>query len=235
MRATYGWSRARACRKKIAFAYTVAQSIKPSASIAKGSEKEAQLWLRGPRLWDSATRAYGWKLGAECHGSAERKLIKPVGVRYTPPVGHCTCRLESKLAATTTTTTVQQRTTHDIVPSELEHPADGVSDDGAPEVSHVHFLGDVGAREVHHHALRVGDPAATSAQQDAPRRTSWVVCGNHGGNHGQVAMENGSNQSYYTNLGQPCPDIEARSATTTKTTTIKPLTTTIKRVSRGHP
>lgn len=48
-----------------------------------------------------------------------------------------------------------------MVPSELEHPADGVPDDGAPEVANVHLLGDVRAGEVHHHALRVGDPATT--------------------------------------------------------------------------
>lgn len=37
------------------------------------------------------------------------------------------------------------------VTAELEHAADGVPDDGTPEVSHVHFLGDVRAGEVHDH------------------------------------------------------------------------------------
>lgn len=62
--------------------------------------------------------------------------------------------------------------THDIVPPELENPADGVPDDGAPEVSHVHFLRDVGAGEVDHHALCVGDPATTDDERrnDIERR-----------------------------------------------------------------
>lgn len=42
--------------------------------------------------------------------------------------------------------------------SELEHPADRVSNDRAAQVSHVHLLGDVGTGEVHHYALGLGYP-----------------------------------------------------------------------------
>lgn len=37
------------------------------------------------------------------------------------------------------------------VTAELKHAADGIPDDGTSEVSYVHFLGDIGAGEVHDH------------------------------------------------------------------------------------
>lgn len=48
--------------------------------------------------------------------------------------------------------------THHIMPPEFKHPANGVSDDGATEVTDMHLLRDIRTREVHHHALRGSHP-----------------------------------------------------------------------------
>ena len=42
-----------------------------------------------------------------------------------------------------------------VVPLELEQVRQRVPDDGAAEVPHVHLLGDVGTRVVHHHPVRI--------------------------------------------------------------------------------
>lgn len=47
---------------------------------------------------------------------------------------------------------------HHVVPSELQHPAYRVADDGTTEVAHVHLLRNIGTGEVHDNSLPLRNP-----------------------------------------------------------------------------
>ena len=57
---------------------------------------------------------------------------------------------------------------HHVVAPELQHPAQHIPDDGAAQVAHVHFFGDVRAREVHDDALRRGAAGHRETRRVAP-------------------------------------------------------------------
>lgn len=65
--------------------------------------------------------------------------------------------------------------TDHIMPSELQHPADRVTNDRTSKVSHVHLLRNVGTREVHHHALGIGNPNGLSKRGSEIIRNTFFM------------------------------------------------------------
>lgn len=84
------------------------------------------------------------------------------------------------------------------MPPELQHSADGVSDDGAAKVSHVHLLGDVGAGKVDNHSLRVGNPGPSYGGGERGRGVCAGVEGRDHVSHANSSRNNNGSHRIYS-------------------------------------